>query len=127
MRRPIAIEEAGIQRGNIRARPAAQAPNYQRSRRRWLVLLLISVIAIVFMAACGFALAALSLLHVIEAYGRLATVGVALIAAAFPTLIFAAHCFDRIDHAVHAIAMENHKQKLLSIIDPSEDGPGVQK
>jgi hypothetical protein len=120
MRQPILIKEMSIPQVDIHARPGENAHNHQSSRRRWLVLLLISVIATLFMAACGFALAALSLLHVIETYGRLSTMGVALLAATFPTLIFAAHCLDRIDDADHAIKMDAFKEKLLDITDADD-------
>jgi hypothetical protein len=120
MRRPILMKEISVRQVDIYARPAEKARNYQRSRRRWLVLLLISVFATLFMAACGFALAALSLLHVIETYGRLATIGVGLIAATFPTLIFAAHCLDRIDDADHAIKMDAYNEKLLDITNSDD-------
>jgi hypothetical protein len=115
MRRPILMKEISNRQVDIHARLAEIARNYQRSRRRWLVLLLISVFAALFMAASGFALAALSLVHVIETYGRLSTTGVGLIAASFPTLMFAAHCLDRIDDADHAIKMDAYNEKLLDI------------
>lgn len=113
MRPPMAIKEFDVARINVSVKSKEKEPNYPRSRRRWLYLLLVTFFATLVMAVAGIALAALSLLHLIASGGPISTLGVVLIAMTFVTLIFSAHCLDRIDDADHAIDMSAYKHHVL--------------
>src|SRR5690349_4468807 len=65
---------------------------YQRSRRRWMVNLLLSSLAATVTGISGLALAGASLIDAISPTGRLSSIGVVLLAITFPILILAAHC-----------------------------------
>jgi len=65
----------------------------------------------------GLTLALLSLLHVISATGRGATLGNVLLAITFPLMIFAAHCLDRIDKTNRQIRIAAFRRDLLKGLD----------
>lgn len=127
MRQPALIKEFATAGSKTGQQPMRSRANFKRTRQRWTVVLLASLIAIAIMAAVGLSLSAASVLHLITSGGSLSSIGIGMIALEFPLLIFAAHCLDRIDDAEHVIKMAEYKQKLYVVtgsdrsrIEPNE-------
>jgi hypothetical protein len=74
-----------------------------KCRRRWALGLAVSCLAAFLTGLLGLALAAISLLHIIPTGGPSAILGPVLLVVAFPLLILAAHCMDKIDEVNRAI------------------------
>jgi hypothetical protein len=91
--------------------PAVVENKFRSARRRWLKCLLTSCIAAAVTGIFGLVLSAASMLGVISAVNRLTSVGVILLVATFPILVFAAHCLDRIDDANREIRLAAYRKK----------------
>ena len=79
----------------------------KQCRRRWALGLAVSCLAAFLAGLLGLVLGTISLLHIIPAGGSSAILGPALLVAAFPLLILAAHCMDKIDEGSREIREVN--------------------
>ena len=85
----------------------------ERSRRRWLNAFLFSAIVGAVMGGTGMMISVLVSFHFLEFGVFLDRVDTALIAAAFPIIVFAAHSLDKAEEAkrtLKAISYRDQKQ-----------------
>ena len=74
-----------------------------RRRRRWGLGLAVSCLAAFLTGLVGLVLGAISLLHLVPADSNWGIYGPVLLIVAFPLMILAAHCMDKIDEVNAAI------------------------
>jgi hypothetical protein len=115
MREPLTIKQLNVAQANFAADRTLPEKQFDRSRRRWSIVLLFSVTVSVFPAVVGLVLWFASLTHLISSHGTLSMFGVVLLGLTFAGLILAAHCLDRIDAAEHSIKMVEYSRKLDEI------------
>lgn len=111
MRQQAIAKELAIPRSDAAVHSKEKSASYKSLRRRWMTLLLGSLSAAAATGLSGIAFAAASYFHLVE-FGRFAILDSILIAAAFTSLIFGAHCLDRIDAADHAARVTKLKEKI---------------
>ena len=87
--------------------------DFHRSRRRWVGCLLVSFIAAAITGIFGLTLSVMSILHFISRSNPLTPMGVFLLVATFPLLVFAAHCLDRADDANRQIRFAAYRRRAF--------------
>jgi cytochrome c biogenesis protein CcdA len=78
-----------------------------KRRRRWALGLAVSCMAAFLTGLVGLVLGAISLLHLVPADRDWGIYGPVLLMVAFPLMILAAHCMDKIDEVNAVIRCKN--------------------